>query len=158
MDGERRRALNAAYRMLARRDHSVHEITASLLKKGFGAEAVSSAVQQCAARGYLDDRKFAGAYARSLARNKKAGPRYIKDALKKKGVSAAFAGEAAAEVYENSAAEERMVRLLAKKKGASIKKDLSPLARKKRIFDYLSRRGFSYDAIMKALRGAGDEE
>lgn len=153
-----RRALSAAYRLLARRGHSVREVEAALEKKGFSADEIGAAVRELSAKRYLDDRAFAADYAQALFRHKKAGPRYIKEALKKKGVAESLADAAVAEVYGDAEAEARMAARLAAKKGASLKKGLSPVQRKKRIFDYLLRRGFPYDAVMKALRGPADEE
>jgi len=158
MSGEEKRALAAAYRLLARRDHSVHEVRSSLLKKEFPETAVEDAVRALSAKGFLDDRKFAERYAGSLLRNKKTGPRYIERALAKKGIAQGIAQNAVRELFVGTGREEEEIRQWIGKKRKAYKKPLTPLQRKKRLYDFLIRRGFSHSAVMKAIGTEGADE
>ncbi|MBI5177791.1 MAG: regulatory protein RecX [Nitrospinae bacterium] len=158
MSGEEKRALAAAYRMLARRDHSAYEVRSSLLKKGFSEDAALAAVGALTEKRFLDDRKFSRLYAESLARNKKAGPRYIMQALQKKGIGQNLAQIAVEDLFGGTGREEEEIRRWMGKKYRSYKKELSPLQKKKRLFDFLIRRGFSHSAVMKVINAGRTEE
>lgn len=153
-----RRALAAAYRLLARRDRSEHELRAALEKRETPPDMIDAAVEYLRERRLVDDRKFAHGRAQSLARNKKVGPRYVRDALKKKGIDEKLIQEAVAETFSGPLRERDEIRALIEKKSKTMKKDLTPLQRKKKLFDFLLRRGFSYDAVMKALNAREDVE
>lgn len=153
-----RRALAAAYRLLARRDRSECELRAALEKREIPPETIDAAVEYLRERRLVDDRKFAHGRAQSLARNKKVGPRYVRDALKKNGIGETLIQEAVAETFSDPRRERDEIRALVEKKNKTMKKDATPLQRKKKLFDFLLRRGFSYDAVMKALNAREDEE
>lgn len=153
-----RRALAAACRLLARRGRSEQELRGALEKRETAPDTIDAAVEYLRERQLVDDRKFACIYAQSLARNKKVGPRYLRDALKKKGIADKLIQEAVAETFSDPLRERDEIRALIEKKGKTMKKDVTPLQRKKKLFDFLIRRGFSYDAVMKALNAREDEE
>ncbi len=153
-----RRALAAAYRLLARRDRSEHELRGALEKRETPPDIIDAAVEYLRERRLVDDRKFAHARAQSLARNKKVGPRYLRDALKKSGIGETLIQEAVAETFSDPQRERNEIRALIEKKNKTMKKDATPLQRKKKLFDFLLRRGFSYDAVIKALNAREDAE
>ncbi|MBI5637530.1 MAG: RecX family transcriptional regulator [Nitrospinae bacterium] len=153
-----RRALAAAYRLLARRGRSEHELRGALEKRETAPDTIDAAVEYLRERRLVDDRKFAHDCAQSLARNKKVGPRYLRDALKKKGIDEKLIQEAVAETFSDPLRERNEIRALVEKKSKAMKKDATPLQRKKKLFDFLIRRGFSYDAVMKALNAREDAE
>ncbi len=147
--------MNAAVRLLAYRDRSVNEIRERLKQKEFQPAVISRVVEELASFGYLDDEKFAKIYSESLARNKKVGPRYILNGLAKKGIKREIAQNAVSELFDDPAAEEIEIRKLAEQKIPGYKKSLTPLQKKKRIYNFLIRRGFSYHAVMRVIREFG---
>ena len=153
-----RRALAAAYRLLARRDRSERELRGALEKREAPPDIIDAAMEYLRGRRLVDDRKFAHNCAQSLVRNKKVGPRYVRDALKKKGIDESLIQEAVAETFSDPLLERNEIRALVEKKSKTMKKDVTPLQRKKKLFDFLLRRGFSYDAVMKALNAREDAE
>lgn len=153
-----RRALAAAYRLLARSDRSEYELRAGLAKRETPPDIIDTAVEYLRERRLIDDRKFAHARAQALVRVKKVGPRHVRDALKKKGIDEKLIQEAVTETFSDPVREYNEIRGLIEKKNKTMKKELAPIKRKKKLFDFLLRRGFSYDAVMKALNAREDAE
>ncbi len=158
MAEELKRALNVAYRLLAGRDRSVYEIRSALLKKEFAPELAEEVVLVLSEKRLLDDTKFARLYAESLLRNRKAGPRYIEQAILKKGIARETAENTVAVIFADPYTQELEIAGWVERKTKSMKSGLTPMQKKKRIFNFLIRRGFSYDAIMKGIgkRNFGD--
>lgn len=152
MEGEAKRAFNAACKLLALRDRSVFEIRSALEKKRFGENAVQDAVRALEERKLLDDRRFAARFADSLVRNKKAGPRYIAAALIRKGIEREAAVGAANAAAADPRTQEAAVRGWIDRKMREKKRNDSPEKLKKRIYDFLLRRGFSPDLVLKQIR------
>lgn len=78
--------MHQAIGFLARRDHSVVELTTKLLAKGHLSEDVERVIQELQTLDYLDD----GRYALMMVRHHYArgqGPQKIKHTLKQNGVS-----------------------------------------------------------------------
>jgi regulatory protein len=151
MTGEVKKAFNAACKLLAVRDRSVFEVRAALEKKQLGQSVVEGAVAELLVRKLLDDEKFAVLYAESLVRHKKAGPRYISAALAKKGIAAETATKAvmgASDPRKQDAAVKEWI----ERKSAAKKKNDTLEKRKKRIYDFLLRRGFPPELVMKNIR------
>ena len=143
--------MNAAYRLLAYRDRSVSEIRERLKQKEFQPDVIGSVVEELTSLGYLDDEKFAKTWSGALARNKKVGPRYILSALAKKGIKRDIAQNAVAKLFDEPAAEEKEIKALVEQKTSLYKRSLTPLQKKKRIYNFLIRRGFSYHAVMQVI-------
>ncbi|MFQ5432914.1 MAG: regulatory protein RecX [Nitrospinota bacterium] len=143
--------MNAAVRLLAYRDRSVNEIRGRLKQKEFQPAVINRVVEELISYGYLNDEKFAKIYSESLARNKKVGPRYILNALAKKGIKRDIAQHAVSELFDDPAEEESKIKTLVEQKISGYKKSLTPLQKKKRIYNFLIRRGFSYYAVMQVI-------
>jgi regulatory protein len=78
-------AMNAAVRLLARRDHTRYEIRQKLKLRGFGSDEILTAVAECERLNYIDDERTARVYIGQLAR-RGFGFRRITIELKKKGL------------------------------------------------------------------------
>ncbi|MGZ6311477.1 MAG: regulatory protein RecX, partial [Bdellovibrionota bacterium] len=77
--------LDYALNRVSVREYSASEMKRYLKRKGFSEEQCQSTLAELLERGLIDDRRYAGAVARSqLARGK--GPRYIQAKLMSKGV------------------------------------------------------------------------
>jgi len=124
------KAMNAAYRLLAYRDRSVTEIRERLKQKEFQPAVIGSVVEELTSLGYLDDEKFARSWAGSLARNKKVGPRYILNALAKKGIKRDIAQNAVSELFDEPSAEENEIKALVEQKTSLYKRSLTPMQKK----------------------------
>ncbi len=148
---EAKLALAGALRALARRDHSEAELVGKLAGKGFSPAAVSTAIARLKKEGYLDDRRFARQWAESSLRNGRGfGPR-IRQELLRRGVAEAVVAEAMAGLageYD----ETGLVSELLTRKFPAFSPAHAPLREKRRVMQYLQRRGFSCAAILAVFR------
>jgi regulatory protein len=150
-DADERTVRTAALALLAARDFSRHELTGRLLRKGYGAQVVGTAVAALAQEGSLREERYVEQYIVHHA-GRGQGPVRIRIELREKGVAAEAideALEAADADWVQSAREARR-----RKFGLSPPGDYRERARQARFLQY---RGFSAEQIRAAL-GPGDDD
>ncbi len=137
-------AYDAAVRFLGPRPRSVSEIRRHLRTKRFDDVAIDPALEKLRAQGYIDDEAFARYWVEQRDTHRPRGERAIASELMQKGVSREVIDlvigdrEPDAEVARAREAIRRPItRWLT----------LSEVDRKRKIQQYLARRGFSYDVI-----------
>ena len=128
-----------AYKLLSRRAYTRLGMARKLSGKG-EPENVETVLDRLTESGYLDDRAFAQNYIQSRIANHPSGRRLLEMKLRAKGIPTTAIREVLDEIKPE--AEEAAAQDLAKKK-AAVLKNLEPLARKRRIFQFLINRGFS---------------
>ena len=140
-----------ALRLLSVRSRSRSELEQRLLRAGYDAEEVETALIDLERVGLIDDEAFAIQVAESQKR-KGMGRRAGLNALRVKGVDRALAERVADEVSPEDEAERALevaVQRLTKLRG------LDPATRRRRLQDFLMRRGYdpatARDACAKAL-------
>ena len=147
------RAKAMALRALAARPRSEAEIRARLRRAGLGDEA-AEVVRWLAGLGYLDDRAYAQARARSLLRPGRLGPRLVERRLLAAGVDGALAREAVAGALEaeggGARAELALCRALARRRADGDPEELAD-REKARLARFLAGRGFSGRAVAQAV-------
>ena len=147
------RAKNLAYRYIAARPRSLAELVSYLEKKEILQDHISQTVEYLKGYGYIDDRKFAATYARYLIHTKGLSRYALRFELKRKGVSESDIGAGLEELFGNEDAEdeEEVALRIAKRKMESMKGIDREKARR-RLTDYLRRRGYSFGIVNKVLR------
>ncbi len=123
-----------------------------LVKKGEPAADVDVAIERLRASGLLDDANF----ARQLTRSKALGPglsrRRIQQELIKRGVSRSISEDAIDEVFEDEEIDEgASIERVARKKLRLLTK-VDDATRKRRLYSFLTRRGYDGDDIQRVLR------
>lgn len=117
-------------------------------RKGFLPEEVESAVEQGKKARLLDDARFAELFVRSLLASKPVGARWLKGKLKQRGVADAIIADTLE--HANIASEEeslaRRATLRYQRSHPSHAED------RQRLVRFLLTRGFSMDAVEKALQ------
>lgn len=156
---EAQAAFDRALKRLAPRARSRSEIENYLQGRGFGPEAVRSAVEKLEGYGYLNDGEFASMLVRDRMNLKSAGRRAVASELKRLGIGEAEAGEALAQY---GAENERQAAL------RQAEKDMKRTAgegdarkRRAKVYAGLARRGFSADiinAVINELFAVPDDE
>lgn len=146
------RAYEAGLRLIAYRDRTVHELRTRLADKGFAPEAIERAVERLKRVGYLDDAAYCERTISETLASRPAGPRWITDRLRLKGVHPEVIREVLARAYPDELAEQMAYRVAAKRLKRYAGDE--PAARRRKLAGYLSRRGFAYDDVQKALRRA----
>jgi len=154
---EGKRALAAALRILTRRDMSSAELSRRLAGRGFPEALAGETVTRLRDAGYLDDRRFARQWAESAIRNGRGyGPRLRLELARQR-----VPDEIAAEVLKSLEAEYEETDTLATlltRKFAGFNPSTATDREKRRVVQYLQRRGFSIAAIFEAFRKKQAEE
>jgi regulatory protein len=142
-----------ALRLLARRDYTAAELTGRLSQRGYDDDAIASLTAALRADGTLDDRRVAEGHVRSASRVKRRGRLRIERELTARGIDRTTAHDALAALTPDD--DLATIRQVLQRKRVPAKLDQ---AARRRIFQHLMRRGFSADAISKALGGHNEEE
>ena len=144
-------AQRAALRALARRAHAWRDLARRLTKKQHPPVAVTAALERLAARGLLDDRRFAEGYAAVRATRGKGPARIVADLLAQgveRGVAEDAVGRALAEEGIDPQVEARAV---ATKRARQLG-GLPPPVRRRRLLAFLVRRGYSGPQVKELVR------
>lgn len=153
---EAKKALDWALKALGRRDHSEAELARKLCGKGVSPEVVAETIGRLKALHYLDDRRFAERWAESAVRNGRGyGPR-LRLELSRKGVPAEVIAEVLAGVAAEFDETETLTAIMAAK-FAGFDPRVAPDREKRRVLDYLLRRGFSSAAVFEVFHRANGE-
>lgn len=144
------KAMNTAIRILTNRDHSFYELKQKLQQRAIENEVIGAVMAECERLNYINDERTARLYISQLNR-KCFGKRYIKMALKKKGLR----GDAIENILLQKCSEveerKKAARLLGKKMKAS-NQEKEAAKRRDNIYRFLYARGFSKDVITDLIR------
>lgn len=144
-------AWDSALRLLARREYSEGELDERLRRKGFEENDIAAALQRCRRYGYVDDQRFARLRARQLLTSGRAvGPALLAD-LQRHRLSEEVARAAMAELAEEFD-ETEVLRQLCRRRFADFDFETADERRRRRVFNYLRRRGFSAAVLFQYFR------
>ena len=136
--------------MLSRRPYSVAELRRALERKFPDSADVPDVLARLRQLGYLDDAKFADAYAASLARVRNYGRHRVRRELKSKLVDYRVVDRAVDNAF-TSVNERELLERAVDKKIRTLRKPMTR-SRLASLCQSLIRRGFRADDIMKAVR------
>ena len=142
-------ALASALRILARRDHTGHELTVKLRRKGFARTAIDHALKRCGELGYLDDARTARLMADQLNR-RGYGPLRIRQTLSAKGLDDALI-ERAMEPLNDAAGQVQAALSQLEKKRVRLDREPDPWKRRQMAYRFLVGRGFPAEIINQVL-------
>lgn len=157
------KARESALRLLAYRACSRAEIRRRLYQKGFAAPVVERCVARLLEEGLVDDESFARAYVRDTVRSRPRGRLGMSRELRRKGVGEELVRRAVDEVMEEEGtsetglAVETAARWVRRQRLEVLRGLLAGAHRpereraRRRLYGYLDRRGFSGDAIRRAI-------
>ena len=148
------RTYDRAVMMLAARGRAAKDLERQLVRKGETPEFARLAVERLSSEGFIND----DTYARSFVRSKSGGAglaRFrLKQELGRQGVERAVAEEAIAEVFDEEGIDEvDTATALAMKRARSLR-GADPQSRRRRLYSFLARRGYSPSVIAAALAEA----
>lgn len=138
------------YKILARRDHARLELYRKAIKKEYPRNIINQVLDELEKQGYLNERSFAEKFAADKATLNNWGPKKIAAALKQKGLTSSDIDHANKKAFEEIDLGELFVDLVLKKKSRFLREE-NPFKRRKKVFDYLRRKGYHSNAIMKHL-------
>jgi regulatory protein len=148
---ESKQAFAAALRILTSHDLSVAELTARLKDKGVSDTLVKKTIVRLQDSGYLDDRKFARQWAESAIRNGRGYGVRLRLDLARRGVQDEIVNDLLATIAAEYDEMETLTALLSRKFAGFDQASASD-REKRRVMQYLQRRGFSTAAIFNAFR------
>jgi regulatory protein len=143
------RALDSAFRILARRDHTRKELAVKLRQKGHDQASTDTALARCRELGYLDDAKTAMIIAGHLTESGY-GPLRIRQTLGQKGLDDELIEQALARCGDEDA-QTRSARRMLEKKASRLIREADPWKRRQKAFRFLAGRGFSSAVINRAI-------
>jgi len=145
---EFKRAKTIAFQFLKIRNRSEKEIRTQLLKKKISSEIIDQTIPYLKNSELINDRQFARDWI-AMRLQKPMGRRRIFFELKQKGISEEILEEET-KVVPREEGEERIVETLARKRLERYK-NLDETKQKRRVFEYLARRGFEVDTVKKVV-------
>ena len=147
-------AKNIAVNYLSYRQRSSKEIIDHLTKKGFEHSCAEDVTRQLQSARMVNDLEFTRVFVRDRLKRKPTGHALLRMQLLAKGISPSMTDKVLAELIspQNQQASafdaaKRKMRVM-----QYSKKDLSEEKRKKRLLDFLLRRGFSFEIAIQAVR------
>jgi regulatory protein len=141
-------------RLLAARPRGAKELETALRDRGFAAGAAAAALERIREAGWIDD--LAAARSAVRLRGARYGRARVERELKARGLSKDVI-EAAFEAEGGPARENEVLRR-AFAKLWSARANLAPPLRRRRVFDALTRRGFSAEKISEIIRSGHESE
>ena len=149
-------ARESALRLLSYRARSKKEVRDRLKRKGISPGVVAEVIDAFQRSGLLDDLEFAKAFAHDQLMRKPMGEALLKQQLSKKGINKETIEQVLLEVYQGDTEDAYAFELASKriKRSRSSFLKLDPVKQKKRLWDYLARRGFDWVTVRKVVERA----
>ena len=144
---ESERAIDLAYKAVARRDLTVAELRARLVRKHVSPEAIDDAVAELEETGFLDDARYARQFAEDKRELDRWGSDRIATDLRRRGIAPQLI-DAAVSSYDRDS-ELRTALLLLRQRYPHAPRDDRE---RDRAWQMLVRRGYSPDLSYDAIR------
>ncbi|MBH10328.1 MAG: hypothetical protein CMG74_08270 [Candidatus Marinimicrobia bacterium] len=142
------RIKNKAIRLLSYRMRSKNELFQRLKQNKYNSKKIAIVIDELEKKNYLNDKEFATLFIRDRIKNKKLGPYAIRNAIGKHNISPKVVEEIMFTVYDEFPQESLIVSIIEKR--TKLKKEKNTFERKK-LIDYLQRKGYQWDIIKPLL-------
>jgi regulatory protein len=146
---EVKKAKIKAVKLLSVRARSRKELDERLKRSGFSTGAIDETLRELERLDLVNDAEFAVLFARTKMAQKPQGKLALSLQLKKKGIEETAIENAIAKAYEGTNESEVAFSLANRKKQQF--RNLEEQKAKKRLSDYLLRRGFRFDVVRDVL-------
>lgn len=147
------KAQDTALRFIGYKMRTVKEIRMKLAEKEFSEEVIEKVVTFLEKYGYADDREYCRKYIKEKLRMKPKSGYALKIELKQRGISSRIIDEVMAETEVDE--EGDAFRWLERKSRGQWPPETEK--KKKQLYDFLLRKGYSYDIIGEAFRQMNEE-
>jgi len=147
----KKKAKEAALKFLSYRRRSEKEVRDKLKKKEFAKDLIDEVIEDLKRVNLINDYDFACAWIRDRVSNNPRGKALLKQELWKKGIKKEIIEKVLKEYFKNADEELNLAKKLMekrKKRYANLEKNVA----KRRMIDFLLRRGFSYDIVKQVLK------
>lgn len=147
-----------AFDYLSRRLHSFYELKNKLRVKGYNGDFIADILNELKQNGYLDDQKFSMQFVEEKSLLKKWSRSKIKVELMKKGINRDIIISVLTLNNEEDS-EFSNAQSIAEKKLRSLKSRNIPIdGIEKKLFSFLSQRGFDYELIDRVVSSIMEKE
>ncbi len=142
---ERQRCYNAASRCLVYRPRSAAELRRHLLRRSFNAATIGAVITELAEKGLVDDAAFARFWKENRDTFSPRSRRLLSAELRQKGVATAVIEQVTGQADDSQSA----YRAAQKKAGRLPQGDYQAFRR--RLGDFLKRRGYGYEVVQETV-------
>ena len=146
-----------AFDYLSYKPRTETEVRRRLGQKGFDDAVVDQVIDRLFELNYLDDAAYAVEYARGRFESGGYGPRRVRHDLRRRGVARRHIEDAVAEVFDRDEALDT-AREQAHKRLRRLQREEDPRRRRKKLFDFLVRRGFTYETARRVVDEVAESE
>lgn len=136
-------------RLLGRRDHASHELKIKGLKKGYDSNVLDEIISELEEKEYINNYAFSKKYVHDKFKFNEWGPNKIKSELSSKKIDPKIIQQCLEEEIDSKTVSEVILNLIQKKKPSLLRTDKEK--RRKKIFDYLFRKGYDSNVILKQI-------
>ena len=151
VEADRARAARAmALDYLGYRARTEHEVRQKLTRSGFDDAVAERTVVWLCELSYLDDAAYARSYVEARFRNRGYGPGRLRADLQRRGIEGRLIDAALETLVEQEDMLEA-ARSHAEKRWPRLAAEADAFKRRKKLSEYLVRRGFSYDTARRVV-------
>jgi regulatory protein len=151
------RAYRKALHFLGYRARSISEVTQKLVRSGYGEVETEKVIERLVRGGYLDDEAFARQYVESRVAARGYGPLRIRQDLFRKGIAGEIIEETLSAAFPDREVRRKAV-AEASKRWVQLSKEPDTRKRRKKLFDFLVRRGFDFEIAAEVLNDLTQEQ
>ena len=141
---------------LGNKARSEQEVRDQLRRKKISARYAEQAVEDLKRIGLLDDKSYAVRCSKELLERKPMGPYLLRQELKKRSIPIQIIEDVVERIYQEVRLEELALRAVKRK--PQLMRVSGELERKKKIHDFLLRRGFSWEEIGEVMMEIQEDE
>ena len=141
--------LNAALRLLKYRARSCWELDNRLRQKKFPNSKINEVLDYLIELGYVDDEEFASLFATDKIKQYGVGPIYLHSELSKHNIPDEHINNAIQRGYKNFPLDEVIIKHIKKRNKILNSKNI--LVKKRKIIQFLQRKGFTWEQISPYL-------
>ncbi|MBI3306250.1 MAG: regulatory protein RecX [Candidatus Omnitrophica bacterium] len=147
---QKKQALLISLRLLAASPKTSQELKRKLQAKGFSESLIAETLQELEDKGFLSDRAYALNLMARYRGSSPSGRRKIAFEFKRRGIAKKIQDEVLAGYSQEEEREQAVS--IARDRWNRLAK-LTDDKRKKRVMDFLMRRGFEYQIVREAIQG-----
>ena len=142
-------ALNAALHLLKYRARSSWELKNRLQQKNFSQSKISEVLDYLIELGYVDDEEFSDLFVKEKIKQYGVGPVYLYSELSKHNIPDEQINNAIERGYRNFPLDELIINHIKKRKKILFSENI--LVKKRKIIQFLQRKGFTWEQISPHL-------
>lgn len=145
-----------AARYLALRDYSAGELKTKLYRKNYSTNVIQTVIDRYQKQGIVDDNHYAYKLAQRLIEERPCGKSYLTAYLRRKKIDRELAENTADIIFKEQ--EESELALVSLNKRWHVFSQFELEVARKKSYNYLSRRGFGYEAAKQAFETTVNRE